>query len=192
MDRIVLKPMAIFDGLECDYGAVQLRELQSLAIVSLAMPQGGEDKCANSVKDAWGCAVPGNGRYVQSKDGFTRIIRTQPDQLFALFDHEGDDARNLVHDLTRGAFWTTEQTDVWCALQLSGATSREILARICSLDLHPGVFASDHAARTTMEHLGAIILRSNEDEFVLLSARSSAKSFLHAIETSIRNVLGPV
>ena len=39
-----------------------------------------------------------------------------------------------------------------------------------------------------MEHLGTIIIRTEQDTFLLLSASSSAGSFLHAVETSIRNV----
>jgi sarcosine oxidase subunit gamma len=39
-----------------------------------------------------------------------------------------------------------------------------------------------------MEHLGTIVLRDGTDSFLLLSAHSSAESFLHAVETSIRNV----
>jgi sarcosine oxidase subunit gamma len=39
-----------------------------------------------------------------------------------------------------------------------------------------------------MEHLGVLILRSGDDEYLLLSASSSARSFLHAVETSLRNI----
>ena len=46
----------------------------------------------------------------------------------------------------------------------------------------------DHAARTVMEHLGVLILRTGEDDYLLLSASSSAKSFLHAVEVSLTNV----
>jgi sarcosine oxidase subunit gamma len=45
------------------------------------------------------------------------------------------------------------------------------------------------AQRTVMEHLGVLILRTGDDAFMLLSASSSAKSFLHALETSVANVL---
>ena len=63
------------------------------------------------------------------------------------------------------------------------------LERICPLDLDPLGFEGDGAARTTMEHMGAFVMRDGEGGFFLMSARSSAKSFLHAVETSIKNVL---
>lgn len=190
MANISLKPKAILGDYNQDFGGVQLRELSNLAIVSMAVPQGDAEKCEAAIKKNWGCEAPDNGRYSTSSDGAARILRTQPDQYFALFAHDGDDARNVVHGATYGAFWTTEQSDTWCALQISGPQTREALARICPLDLHSDAFGPDHMGRTSMEHLGAIILRTGDDEFTLLSARSSAKSFLHAVETSIRNVLG--
>ena len=39
-----------------------------------------------------------------------------------------------------------------------------------------------------MEHLGVLIMRTGEDRFLLLSASSSAGSFLHAVETAIKSV----
>jgi methylglutamate dehydrogenase subunit D len=39
-----------------------------------------------------------------------------------------------------------------------------------------------------MEHLGTILLREADDRFLLMSASSSARSFLHGLETSLRNV----
>ncbi|MYA88775.1 MAG: sarcosine oxidase subunit gamma, partial [Boseongicola sp. SB0662_bin_57] len=41
---------------------------------------------------------------------------------------------------------------------------------------------------TVMEHMGAMAIRTGDDAFLLLSAGSSAESFLHAVETSYRYV----
>jgi sarcosine oxidase subunit gamma len=62
------------------------------------------------------------------------------------------------------------------------------LERICPIDLHPQAFAVGAVARTLMDHLNVIILREGGDTFLLMSARSSARSFWHAVETSIRNI----
>ncbi|MDX1786447.1 MAG: sarcosine oxidase subunit gamma, partial [Roseovarius sp.] len=70
---------------------------------------------------------------------------------------------------------------------ISGPGSLAALERICMLDLHPDAFKVNAVARTVMEHMGAIIARTGEDTYLLLSASSSAKSFLHAIELSIEN-----
>ena len=109
-------------------------------------------------------------------------------QLFAAFEHAGPDARQIVDKATGGAFWSTDQTDVWCALEITGPMVREALARLCPLDLHPEVFQADHMGRTTMEHMGAIVVRLGGDSFLLVSASSSAQSFWHAVEVSMKNV----
>ena len=41
-----------------------------------------------------------------------------------------------------------------------------------------------------MEHMGAMIVHLSGDRFLLLSASSSAQSFLHAVELSYRYVTG--
>ena len=46
----------------------------------------------------------------------------------------------------------------------------------------------DQHARTSMEHLDTLIIRTAENSYHLMSASSSAGSFLHAVETSIKNV----
>ena len=105
-----------------------------------------------------------------------------------MFTHATPDAERVVAARLNGAAYTTDQTDVWVALGLSGAARGAALERICPIDLHPDAFAVDDAARTVMEHLGVLILRTDADEYLLLSASSSARSFLHAVETSLRNI----
>ena len=65
--------------------------------------------------------------------------------------------------------------------------SRDVLERICPLDLDPYVFTLGSVSRTVMEHIGTIIYRDGYDSFVLLTMRSFAKSMLHAIEVSVTN-----
>ena len=87
-----------------------------------------------------------------------------------------------------GTAWATDQSDSYCLLRLEGARSREVLERICPLDLHPGAFALGAASRTAMEHLGVLLIREEAEQYLLMSARSSALSFLHAVQTSIQNI----
>ena len=49
-------------------------------------------------------------------------------------------------------------------------------------------FGDGRVARTVMEHLGVIIHRESDGTYLLMSASSSAESFLHAVETSIKYV----
>ena len=84
--------------------------------------------------------------------------------------------------------YSSDQSDAWCLLRIDGPASRRALERVCPLDLHPDAFPVGAVARSVVEHLGAIVLREGENAFLLLSPRSSARSFLHEIERSIRDL----
>ncbi|MGB3315649.1 MAG: sarcosine oxidase subunit gamma [Albidovulum sp.] len=176
-------------GLDHDYGPVRLAAPAGLAIVSLALPRGGEDAAEKAIKTAYGTALPVPGRYVTAKDGAARLVRSSPDQGLIIFPHPTPDAERVVAAKLKGKVYTTDQTDAWVAVEVSGPATRQVLERICPLDLSTGSFGPDMAKRTVMEHLGVLILRTGEDAFLLLSASSSAKSFLHALATSVTNTL---
>lgn len=174
-------------GYDQSFEGVTLRAPADLAIVSLALPLGGEAAAEKSVKTAYGAALPGIGKSALSKDGSARLVRLSPDAAFVVFTHATPDAEPHVAKKIKGAAYTTDQTDVWTGLEIAGPRARTALERICPIDLHPDSFAVGDAARTTMEHLGTLIIRTGEDTFLLMSGSSSAKSFLHAVETSIQN-----
>ena len=73
-------------------------------------------------------------------------------------------------------------------LLTDSARAEEALRRLCPIDLAGAQFPLNASARTVMEHMGAIVVRVSVDSFLLLSASSSAKSFWHAVEVSMKNV----
>ena len=174
-------------GYDKTFGDLRLSAPADLAIVSLALPLGGEDAAKKAIKSAYGADLPEPGKSVIAKDG-ARLVRLGPDSGFVIFSHPTPDAERVVAAKLKGKVYTTDQTDVWTGLDLDGPGSRAALERICPLDLHPDAFAEGDAARTVMEHLGTLIIRTGQDRFLLLSASSSAGSFLHAVETSIANI----
>lgn len=189
MSEYDLTAQSALGGYAQDFEGVSLMEVDGLAIVSLAVPLGGGAKLKTAMKSAYGVEFPSPGRVAGSKDGKTRFLGMNLEQAFAIFDHGHADAGDLVGKKLKNRAYVTLQSDNWVALRISGPRSRDALERICPLDLHPDVFGKGHVARTIMEHLGVIIVREDDDGFLLLSASSSASSFLHALETSIHNVI---
>lgn len=171
------------------FDGVRLRELVDLALVSIALPRGGEAAAEQAIEAAFQAGLPVPGKSVLSRDGSQRLLRLGREQLFVLFARDTPDAETCIANRLNGAAYITDQSDVWVGLEMSGANARRALERICPIDLHPTAFAQGSVARTAMEHLGTMIVHSEPDTFVLMSARSSAGSFLHAVETSIRNAL---
>ncbi len=118
------------------------------------------------------------------------LMPSAQNQWFLCFDHNGtnpiDAAKALLGKRLSKQMAMTDQSDSWVILALSGPESRQTLARICPIDCSASVMPIGTTARTSMEHLGAIITRRPDEGyhqplFWLLSARSSAASFLHAI-----------
>jgi heterotetrameric sarcosine oxidase gamma subunit len=121
------------------------------------------------------------------------LMPSAQNQWFLCFDDDGtnpiDAAKALLGKSLSNQIAMTDQSDSWVILALSGLHSRQTLARICPIDCSASAMPIGTTARTSMEHLGAIITRRPDEGdhqpcFWLLSARSSATSFLHAITGS--------
>ncbi len=182
MDDITLQPEPFLGGYACAFGDTILSEITDMALISVAMPLNGMDKLQASVQTLWGVVLPAPGTCATTLDGKTRLLCQSPDSFLALLsDPPGPAMEGL-----KGAGYTTDQSDNWVILRLSGPLCLPALERICPIDLN--TLSTDNFTRTTMEHLGVIILRQGPDDVMLLSASSSAGSFLHAVETSITNV----
>lgn len=187
MSDLVLTTAPVLGGYDRSVGAMRLSEVSDLAIVSIAAPLGGADALAATLSRALGAEWPAPGRTVDVAGGL-RLLGLAADQIFALLPRPTGLAAPAVAAALNGAAYCTEQTDAWVVLRLSGPLTLAAIERTCMLDLHPDRFPPGAVARTLTEHLGVILLREAPDAFLLLSASSSARSFLHAIETSLMNV----
>lgn len=187
MPDLALEPQSPLAGYDREFDGVTLNEVSGLALVSVAVPMGGRDRLASEMESVFGVTLPDVGSSSYSEKGKARVLGMQRDQVFIAFEYHGDDAATRIRDKLRDSGYCNDQSDSWAMLRIAGAGCRRALERICMLDLDPGSFAIGSVSRTTMEHLGVIILRDGLNSFLLLSPRSSARSFLHVVETSIIN-----
>lgn len=190
MSNYALKPSSPLKGYSKTIGETTIQEITDLATVSISVPRSddGLDRLNAAMTTSYGAAFPATGKSTVSADGHTRFLGMSPDQAFAIFKHDGVDADLLIKEKLGTVGYYTFQSDNWVVLRVSGNTVRTALERICQIDLSADVFADGDVARTVMEHMGAIILRDGDDSFILMSAWSSAESFLHAVEVSATNI----
>ena len=180
-----LSSLSPLNGYQKSIGSINLCEINDYSLVSLAIPQDTTKKFAKIIKDEFDLAMPTS---VMSKtDKKTRLLMTQPDQIFSIIPRVDNPEEDLSKTIGKAAYMT-DQTDAWVVLEISGATSRTALERICQVDLDSNMFKLNATARTTMEHMATIIIRTDVDTFLLMSASSSAKSFLHAVELSAKHI----
>lgn len=190
MPEIRLAATPALAGTDIRIGENRIRARTDLALVSIAVPLGGEAALAAAFRKAWNLELP-DARLSRGTDQM-RALRTAPDQMMLVFPHAMPDADPVVRAVLEGAAYTTDQTDVWAILEISGPETLAALERLCPLDLSRNVFPVDAFARTVMEHMGAIILRTGDETFLLMSASSSAGSFLEAVETAYKFVEEPM
>ena len=107
----------------------------------------------------------------------------------AYFSYDGDDSESYLKTKFNASAYYTDQSDTWAMIRVKGPRSRDVLERICPINIDKDVFSVGNVSRTVMEHIGTIIFRDEDDSYVLLTMRSFGRSMLHAIEVSAKNVL---
>ena len=180
MAEFTLTAKTPLDGLDITIGNCRLCEIP-LMLASVAIPLNGEEALAAALKQQFGLAMPQAKMTTQAAS--IRAARTGPDQLMLFMT---DTTAANVEEALAGVGYVTDQTDNWVLCTLSGTGARAALERICPVDLEDTQFPEHAYARTVMEHMGAAVLRTGPADWLLMSASSSAKSFVHAIELSMR------
>ena len=183
MAEFALRARTPLDGYAETFGGVALAEATGLSLVSAAVPLGGDDAFVGALADGFGASRPSTGDSAPGDRLGACVLGMQPDQLFVLFEApDPDRAVETVAAALGPAAYVTDQSDSWAMLRIAGPGVRKALERLCPLDLDDVAFPQGRVARTVMEHLAVIILRDGADSFLLMSPRSSARSFLHAVE----------
>ena len=174
--------------LEAD--GARLGEIKGFALISIAAPHLGERKLKSVLKNTLGIDLP--------KPGFSSRSETTPDitlmsvgrdQWFVRFLETEKSSVDWVVDAVGNYAAITDQSDSWAQIELSGISARMSLECVLPVDTDPSVFPEGAVSRTILEHLGVIVTRQPNDAdgdycFLLMSPRSSAKSFLHALTGS--------
>ncbi len=186
MASITLEPIAPLGGLDLQIGHNRVIEQVDLALVSIAIPLGGDDVLAQRLQDHWGLASPEPTQTSTCDDW--RAVSMTADQIMLIGQGDRPTTEAEIAAKLNGTGYTTNQTSAWVCLEVSGPDTVAAFARICPINLALAAFPIGASARTMMDHLGALIIRLDDDCFQVLSASSSAASFAHAVETSYRNV----
>ena len=176
-------------GVEIELDGFNITEVTDKSLVMVALPREQFKDIESSIDNSCGLKLPEIENSTKSSDSSITLWRLQKNQVLAYFTYEGSDAEsNLSSRLSAPAYYT-DQSDTWAMIRVSGERSRDVLERICPIDLSPELFSVGNVSRTIMEHIGTIIFRDGDDSYVLLTMRSFGRSMLHAIEVSAENVL---
>ena len=189
MSDYILEKLSALEGAEHEFNGVTVSEVIDMSLVMAAIPKGTLVKVESAIKKSCGLSIPEIQQSSESSDSSITFWRLQNNQILAYFAYEGDDAESYLKNKLNAPVYLTDQSDTWAMIRVKGPRSRDILERICPINIDKDVFAVGSVSRTVMEHIGTIIFRDADDSYVLLTMRSFGVSMLHAIQVSVKNVL---
>ena len=96
MPEISLKARPALDLYRRQFSETELVEVTDKALVSIAIPLGESDRLREAMVAAYGTTFPEPGSSSLSADGAARFLGLQPDQCFAMFEFEGNEAIRAV------------------------------------------------------------------------------------------------
>lgn len=134
--------------------------------------------------DRLGGTLPLPGRKIRVQH--VTYLWSGPASWLALADRDDPDFSPNLADRLAGVAAVTDQSDGRAILSVRGPASRDALAKLVPIDLHPGVFAEDATALTLAGHINVQIWRNGEDAFELACFRS----FAEALYQSLREACG--
>jgi len=184
-----LVPKFFLDNYKKYFGSTKLEEITNLRIGVLSIPINSLDNARKLIIKKFDCDLPNISKSIIIEAPKLRILRMTIEQLFFL---EFDKINPIIYPIYSGfqsVGYLSDQSDAWVSIRIKGEKVIPALERICTIDIsYPG-FPENSVARTQMEHLSVIIIRESLDGFLMMSASSSAGSFLEMLEVSLEQVI---
>jgi heterotetrameric sarcosine oxidase gamma subunit len=158
-----------------------MAEQTGFELVQVMARRGQWDATAQACLNAYGKTPPTTPQAVAA-DGAV-LIWSGPDQFLIL------SARGTAFEKAGTAFAgvasLSEQSDARSLLRISGLRARDMLAKVCSLDLHPQAFPAGAAATSFIDHTAVNLWRAadadGEAVFHLLIFGTFAESLWHML-----------
>ena len=134
---------------------------------------------STQVKSVIGCAFPTAANRFSSA-GERHVVWLGPDEFLIICeaDKDAELTSTLESALKTQHCAVTNITDALAAFHIKGTAVRQVLAKGCAIDLHPGSFTSGDAAQTLLSHAAVTMLAVAENELIVI-CRTSFAPYLH-------------
>ena len=139
----------------------------------------GDHSLKTAIKAATGCNFPPAANHFETA-GERHIVWLGPDEYLLLCESGKEKALHdtLTSTIKTSHFAITDVSDSLCALSLSGAAVRDVLAKGCSLDFLPSKFGAGRCAQSLLAHAGITLMALPDDAFILI-CRTSFAPYVH-------------
>ena len=157
--------------------AVRLRELPFLTQLNLRLDPGGP--AAEAVGETLGAPLPTRSN-TAVRSGDVTVLWLGPDEWLVVAPpgapEELEKSLRLALGTEAGA--VVDLSAHRTTVELAGERAREVLAKGCSLDLHPSVFRQGSCAQTLLAQAPALLLSRGDDASYWLLVRASFATYL--------------
>lgn len=152
------------------------------AIVTVIARRGAMQGLAERVRSVYDLELP--RRPVVSSAHATTLVWSGADQWLAISsEHDGRSFEATLASELDGLASVTDQSDGRIVLKISGASTRQLLAKGMPIDLHPRSFAPGDTALTLFGHIGVHIWQIDDTPgYEICVTRSLAADLWHMIE----------
>lgn len=182
MAELVLIAMPAIAGLPYEAGAAKVLDAQPAAIVSVAPFAGHFEAVSSIVKKRIGVGLPKACRYADGEEG--RVVWAGYQQWIVA---GSSGLAGELQALLTGKAAVTDQSDGWSLVALIGQGSRDVMARLCPLDISGEEFPEGAAALTEVAHLMALVT-AIPGGFGIMVMRSFTATALHHIRQAMASV----
>ena len=145
-------------GMKEGPAGLAMAELTDFELVQVMVRRGLWSAADQACKSAYGKAAPARPQAVEAEGAL--LIWSGPDQFLVLSPRGS--AVETARSAFAGAASLSEQSDGRALIRIAGARGRDMLAKVCSLDLHPAVFPVAAAAATSIDHTPVNLWRGND------------------------------
>ncbi|MBL8582225.1 MAG: sarcosine oxidase subunit gamma [Rhizobiaceae bacterium] len=180
--QAALKPGRL--GEKSGPAGLKLTELTGFSLMQVQARRGRWAETEAAAQGLFGVSAPANPAAVEGS-GAT-LVWSGPQQFLALFPAGyGADWEKRLADAFAGSASLSDQTGGRAMIRIQGARARDMLAKVCSVDLHPRAFATGAAAATSVDHTGVNLWRRADDAegavFDLIVFSTFAGSLWHTL-----------
>ena len=137
-----------------------------------------------AVKAATGATVPQTRRISTSDTG--AVAWMSPDELLLLcpYDEVQTRLRALTKALAKTHALAVNVSDARALFRVSGPGARDVMAKLCPVDLSPEAFRPGMFRRTRMAQIPAAFWLEDEDSFRIVCFRSVARYAFDLLKTA--------
>lgn len=183
MSKLTTKPA--LNAFSRQWVGLSIEELTKFELVSVAVAHGQRAVFEQHFRTALNTALPMPNQVLPAKGG--SVMWTGQDQYMVMLGHDNVQADTALGSKLGDSAYCSLQTDAWAALRIEGERMMDVFERFIPLDLRRA--PEDFAARTSAHHLAVIVVKLLDGSILLLTPRSSARSFLSALLHTVDNVI---